>query len=67
MSISSELRSNLSSIIISDEFSWVIAYKTGCTSSEALVFIKNNIDTIINTIVSTGVPATLVIPALINA
>ena len=67
MFISSELKSNLSSIIISDEFSWVISDSTGITSSEALVFIKNNIDTIINTIVSTGIPATLVIPALINA
>ena len=67
MSISSELRSNLSSIIISDELSWIISDSTGITSQEALVFIKNNIDTIINTIVSTGVPATLVIPALINA
>ena len=67
MSISSELRSNLSSIIISDEFSWIIADSTGITSIEALVFIKKNIDIIINTIVSTGVPATLVIPTLINA
>jgi len=67
MSISSELKANLSSIIISDELSWIISDSTGITSQEALVFIKNNIDTIINTIVSTGVPATLVIPALINA
>jgi len=67
MSISSELRSTLSAIIISDELSWIIADSTGITSIEALVFIKNNIDIIINTIVSTGVPATLVIPTLINA
>ena len=67
MSISSELKANLSSIIISDELSWIISDSTGITSQEALVFIKNNIDTIINTIISTGVPATLVIPALINA
>ena len=67
MSISSELKSNLSSIIISDEFSWIIADSTGITSIEALVFIKNNIDTIINAVASTGLPASLVIPALINA
>ena len=67
ISISAEdYKATLMEAIISDEMAWFVSDKTETTSSEALRFMKNNIETIIAEIFKSNRPATIVIPELIR-